>query len=184
MTDTSSRNTYWKRVVAKHGFTAEVVARFDSDALSQQLERELIAWFGRENLTNLTDGGEGCAGIVMSPETRKKLSYHASKPRGDAWVSSIRESRKNGGNGGVVKPGDKLPESWRNNIAAKKVGKLNPMYGKTGAAHPNSRKVKDNQSGDIYDSVKIAAEALGFKMKTLYNWLSGHRPNPTSLEFA
>lgn len=26
--------------------------------------------------------------------------------------------------------------------------------------------------------------AHGLKMKTLYNWLSGHRPNPTSLELA
>lgn len=65
-----------------------------------------------------------------------------------------------------------------------KLGALNPMYGKTGANHPNSRKVRDRESGATFDSVQIAAEQLGFKMKTLYNWLSGHRKNPTSLEFA
>ena len=68
--------------------------------------------------------------------------------------------------------------------AATKAGALNPMYGKTGSSHPMSRRVRDRASGVIYDSVKIAADAMGLKMKTLYNWLSGHRPNPTTLELA
>jgi hypothetical protein len=183
-TDTSSRNQYWRRIVAKHGRSLEIVARFETDALAQQCEREMIAWYGRANLANLTDGGDGCAGIIVSAQARQKLSEHAKKPRGDAWVRAIRAARKNGGNGGVVKAGDKLPESWRKNIAATKIGTLNPMHGKTGAAHPNSRKVRDVSTGAVYDSVQIAADALGFKMKTLYNWLSGHRKNPTTLELA
>ncbi len=117
-------------------------------------------------------------------DARRKLSEHAKKPRGEAWVASMRAARKNGGNGDVVKTGDKLPESWRKNIAAAKIGALNPMHGKTGPAHPNSRKVRDAATGALYDSVLLAAEAHGFKMKTLYNWLSGHRPNPTTLELA
>ena len=44
--------------------------------------------------------------------------------------------------------------------------------------------MRDRESGATFDSVQIAAEKLGYKMKTLYNWLSGHRKNPTSLEFA
>ena len=182
--DTASRNQYWKNVVAKHGRTVEIVAYFETDALAQQCERDMIAWFGRDALVNMTDGGDGCAGIVMSEEARQKLSEHAKKPRSDAWVRSIRISRKGGGNGGVVKAGDKLPESWKKNIAAKKIGALNPMHGKTGQDHPNSRKVRDTVSGEVFDSVLIASEAHGHKMKTLYNWLSGHRKNPTKLEFA
>ena len=49
---------------------------------------------------------------------------------------------------------------------------------------PTSRKVHDKISGATYDSVLIAATTHGHKMKTLYNWLSGHRPNHTALEFA
>lgn len=183
-TDTASRNQYWQNIVAKHGRTVEVVAHFETDALAQQCERDMIAWYGRQSLANLTDGGDGCAGIVMSQEARCKLSAHAKKPRGEAWVKSIRAARKNGGNGGVVKHGDKLPEAWVKNLAAAKVGTKNPMHGKTGALHPNSRRVRDRDSGAVYDSVQIAADAHGFKMKTLYNWLSGHRPNPTTLELA
>lgn len=183
MLDQGSRNQHWKRIVAKHGFTAEVVASFETDALSQQCERDLISWYGRGVLANLTDGGDGCAGIVASAETRRKLSDLAKKPRSEAWVLSIRKARKCGGNGGVIKVGDRLPASWRANIAATKIGSRNPMYGVTGADHPNSRMVRDRESGATFDSVKIAAESFGYKMKTLYNWLSGHRKNPTSLEF-
>ena len=178
------RNQHWQAVVAKHGLTVEVALHFETDALAQQCECDLISWYGRAVLTNMTDGGDGCFGLVPSDEARAKLSALASRPRSDAWVKSIRAARAGGGNGGVVKHGDKLPASWRASIAATKVGALNPMYGKTGAAHPNSRRVRDRASGATYDSVQLAADALGYKMKTLYNWLSGHRPNPTTLELA
>ncbi len=178
------RNRHWQAIVAKHGVVVEVVQHFETDALAQQCERDLIAWYGRAALANMTDGGDGCAGLVPSAETRAKLSALAAKPRSDAWVRSIRAARAGGGNGGVVKTGDRLPAEWRASIAAAKIGARNPMHGKTGAAHPMSRKVRDRTSGAIYDSVQIAADALGFKMKTLYNWLSGHRPNPTTLELA
>ena len=85
--------------------------------------------------------------------------------------------------GGAGNVGIKDRPETRLKKSVSKIGTLNPMHGKTGAAHPMSRKVRDCSSGEIYDSVLIAAESQGHKMKTLYNWLSGHRPNPTTLEF-
>jgi hypothetical protein len=164
--------------------TAEVVAHFETDALAQQHERELIAFYGRKFLCNMTDGGDGCAGIDPSPEARRKLSDAAKRPRSDAWIQAIRASRKGGGNGGVVRLGDKLPEWWRERIAATKIGDKNPMFGKTGARHPQSRAVVDCATGVTYPSVSAAADATGTKMKSLYNMLSGHRSNSTSLRFA
>lgn len=181
-TERSSRNRHWQAIVAKHGLTVELVAHFETDALSQQMERDLIAWYGRENLANMTDGGDGCAGIIPSKETREKLSQHASKPRSAAWVKSIRAARAGGGNGGVVQRGDKLPDAWRESIAAAKIGAANPMFGRTGAAHPNSRKVRDRHTGAEYPSVTAAAQAAGVPMKSLHNMLTGHRPNTTSME--
>lgn len=86
--------------------------------------------------------------------------------------------------GGKGAPGLKDSIETRRRKAESKFGDKNPMFGKIGSDHPNSRKVIDRSTGVIYDSVQIASERLGFKMKTLYNWLSGHRRNPTSLEFA
>ena len=102
----------------------------------------------------------------------------------------IAEYRSNGSPlvnicaGGPGMFGAKDSPEVRKKKSVTKIGSLNPMYGKTGGKHPNSRKVIDRSTGVIYDSVQIAADSLGHKMKTLYNWLSGHRPNPTSLEFA
>lgn len=181
--ESSSRNQHWRNVVAKHGRTIEVVARFETDALAQQCERDLIAWFGRSALVNMTDGGDGRAGLIASESTRQKLSAHAKKPRNDAWVKSIRKARAGGGNGGVVKTGDKLPDAWRKNIAATKVGALNPMHGRTGDAHPRSRRVVD-ADGTVYPSVTAAARALGTRMQTLHNMLTGFRPNNSTMRFA
>lgn len=180
---TDRRNRYWQAVVAKHGLVVEIVQRFESDALAQQCERDLIAWYGRAALANLTDGGDGCAGLVPSAETRAKLSAQAAKPRTDAWVRSIRAARSGGGNGGVVKHGDRLPEEWRASIAAAKIGERNPMYGRTGAAHHGSRRVVCT-SGVEYPSVTAAAHAAGMRMKTLHNMLTGFRPNSTTMRFA
>lgn len=86
--------------------------------------------------------------------------------------------------GGPGMPGAKDSDEVRMKKSVTKIGNLNPMYGVTGASHPNSRKVINKESGQVYDSVSIAADALGVKMKTLYNWLSGHRKKPFPVEFA
>jgi hypothetical protein len=177
------RNTHWQAVAAKHGVVVEVVQHFETDALAQQCERDLIAWYGRAALVNMTDGGDGCAGLVPSAQARAKLSALASRPRTEAWVQSMRAARKGGGNGGVVKAGDKLPEEWKRSLAAAKVGERNPMHGRTGAAHPTSRRVVC-ASGAEYPSVTAAARALGLRMQTLHNMLTGFRPNSTTMRFA
>jgi hypothetical protein len=177
------RNPYWQAVAAKHGVVIEIAAHFETDALACECERELIAWYGRDNLTNLTDGGEGSVGVVMTDETRAKLSVLARAPRSQAWVDSMRAARAGGGNGGVVKAGDKLPGWWKDRIAAAKVGELNPQHGKRGLYSTRSRAVANTGYGYVFASVSEAADFLGIKMKTLYNMLSGHRPNPYQLEF-
>lgn len=187
------RSKFWQAVVAKHGLVVEILESFQTEEDAFEMERQLIALHKRRSdggtLCNMTLGGEGHLGLTASPEMRAKLSAAFSGEKHPNWgkklsaetclkkSASLKASQHN-------LRGKKLPDWWKARIAATKVGELNPMYGKTGAKHPNSRKVRDIETGSIYDSVLIAADAKGYKMKTLYNWLSGHRPNPTSLEFA
>lgn len=63
------RNVYWKRVEAKHGFSAHILYDGLSEAEAHDLERKIIDAYGRENLCNLTDGGEG----VSNPSDSARL---------------------------------------------------------------------------------------------------------------
>lgn len=183
------RNKWWHAVAGKHGYSVEIVAWLVSDVDAQALEISLIAQYGRSDtcggtLVNLTDGGDGHAGIVTTDALRKTRSENASKPRTVKWAEAIRAARKNGGNGGVVKTGDVLPQKWKDNIAATKIGASNPMYGRCGEAHPNRRPVVDTTTGTQYPTTTAAARAIGVRMQTLHNMLTGFRQNSTSLRFA
>lgn len=173
----------WCDAVAAHGLVVEVVACCAEDAEAQRLEMQLIEAIGRRDigagpLINLTDGGDGHAGIVVSDELRAKRSQNSRGPRSEAWVKSIRAARKNGGNGGVVRRGDKLPESWVKSLADAKRGERNPYFGKPTAV---SKKVVNTKTGAVYDSIARAAAAEGVVAKTLYQYLDGTRPNRTAL---
>jgi len=69
-----SRNKHWKHIVAKHGYNVVIVQRDLTEGQSLELEVMLIADIGKENLCNLTDGGEGVSGLVHSEEHRRKNS--------------------------------------------------------------------------------------------------------------
>ena len=187
--DRAGRSTWWHATVAKHGLVTEMIQHYATDSQSKAFERSLIAFYGRQNtktgcLINLTDGGDGSAGIIASAATRAKRSEHARRPRSVEWIQAVRVARKNGGNGGVVKKGDVLPDSWRRAISRGQRGPNNFMRGRTGVLAPNRRDVVDTQTGVKYPTVLLAAESCNLKMKTLYNMLSGHRPNMTALRFS
>lgn len=179
------KNKHWMHMVAKYGLVVEIVASCRTDEDAQHVEITLIALIGRADLgagplINRTNGGDGHAGIIASDELRAKRRQRAQGNRSDKWVAAIRVSRKNGGNGGVVKQGDKLPEAWINNLAKAKVGSLNPNYGQPS---PRRRAVIDRDSGMVYPSISAAALATGRRLGTVHAWLTGRlKTNPTSLE--
>jgi len=120
--------------------------------------------------------------IVFSSDDRGE----AFKKEKELVDSYGRESFNNGllvnecaGRDGA--PGQPNSEMTKLKKSIRQRGRHNSMYGRRGCGL--SRRVVDSRSGVIYRSVSEAAEQCGFKMKTLYNWLSGHRKNPTYLRF-
>lgn len=73
------RSAWWKKIVAKHGFTVHRIYEnlTENDALS--LEASLIEAHGRENLCNLTDGGEGGLSGYTHTQEYKDFMGHARK---------------------------------------------------------------------------------------------------------
>ena len=51
----------------------ELLLETDDEQEALNKEVEMIAFYGRENLTNLTDGGEGSSGFKHSQESKEKL---------------------------------------------------------------------------------------------------------------
>lgn len=78
-----SRNKFWKVVEKKHGFIVEIFMDNLQEWYALELERELICQYGRRNngtgvLTNITDGGEGVAGLEHTLENKLKASLRSS----------------------------------------------------------------------------------------------------------
>lgn len=116
-----------------------------------------------------------------------------SDDRADAFareVALIAELRAAGeplvnmATGGPGMPGVKDPAEVRRKKAVTKMGALNPMFGRTGAAHPNAKPVRDRTTGALYPSVTAAAKAAGLSIQGLHNMLTGHRHNTSAMEFA
>jgi len=85
------RSEWWKRVVNKYGYEVKILHDNLSNDLANRLEMQLIKEYGRKNLgtgclINLTDGGDGMAGLVITEEHRKNNS-NALKAMGDKHPS-------------------------------------------------------------------------------------------------
>lgn len=59
-------------------FSASIVFQTDVEPESFKEEKRLIAYYGRNNLTNCTDGGEGMSGWIVTAECRKNTSERLS----------------------------------------------------------------------------------------------------------
>lgn len=118
-----NRSSYWHRVVEKYGFTAHIVIRFLNEACALSFEKALIKHYGRPNLCNLTDGGDGVSGLVFTEQHRAKISATKS---------------------GV--PGKPMSEENKARVSERMSGKNNHWYGKT-FSEDHKRKLSETLSG-------------------------------------
>jgi hypothetical protein len=121
----SARNRHWHHVANKHGFTAHIVEDGLQEWAAFELERDLIALYGRQDvgmgrLVNYTDGGEGSSGTVQSEETRqKKIAMRLGKAIPDDIKLRIAESNRR------TKSNPEVKQKARDRI----MGDKNPMFG-------------------------------------------------------
>lgn len=92
--DNSKRLKHWKNTVKKHGLIVEIVHHGLQEWAAFEIERELIAFYGRHdlglgNLVNLSDGGEGPSN--PSDQIRKLL---ADAQRGRVYSDEAREKMR------------------------------------------------------------------------------------------
>lgn len=78
----AGRSKHWHRIVEKHGKAVRIAKSNMSEPCAFTLERALIATYGRSNLCNQTDGGEGTSGRIISDAHKAKCaaSNKGTKP--------------------------------------------------------------------------------------------------------
>lgn len=86
----SQRNEMWNYIVAKTDYEVEIMFEDVSWSFCKEKEIELISLYGRKDLRtgtlcNMTSGGEGVAGNVVSEETKQKMSIAKKKNPTKYW---------------------------------------------------------------------------------------------------
>lgn len=90
----AKRSNYWNRLVNKYGFTAQIVMRFNNEKCAFSFECALIKFYGRENLCNMTQGGEGLSGYNVTEETKEKISASLSGCNHRLWGKKQTQEMK------------------------------------------------------------------------------------------
>lgn len=101
------RSLYWQRIVSKYGYRIEIIMDDLTWEQAVEKEKEFIKLYGRKDkkqgpLANLTDGGEGMLGFIVSEKTKNKLSADRKGicPRPAGWkmpqsgIEKMRASNK------------------------------------------------------------------------------------------
>ena len=133
LNQSKGRNQYWHRVVAKHGFIAEYIAKNIDEELAFLAEIECIDVYKRRDiqLVNATDGGEGATGYKHTAE--HKASMKGNKNGSVSWGMTFKdkkhtkESRQKMSNsriGNKNKAGTTLSEESKAKISSAMKGKI------------------------------------------------------------
>ena len=132
-TQKKGRNEYWHRVVAKHGFVAEIIVGDLDEELAFLAEMEAIDQARKLgiSLVNYTDGGEGSTGYKHTEEHKRKMLNNTywqlvktngfkGKTHSDKQKQKWTESRK-----GTPSPrrGVKLSDETKDKIRQARVNK-------------------------------------------------------------
>ena len=168
-----SRNTLWKKIVANTDYEVDILFDDITEEEARKKEIEFIKLYGRIDqktgtLSNFTDGGEG---IINPPP-------HVIEERRKRWTGNKF------GLGNKYNLGRHLTEEIKLKISISKKGCDSQMKGekhsdearekmRKNTARAMSRKVIDNSTGIIYNSITDAAAYLNIKQRNLARYLRG-----------
>jgi hypothetical protein len=169
------RKQHWKSIVNKHGYVVEILHDNLDWQQACKIEIQLISEIGRKDLgmgplVNLTNGGEGTPGRIVSKETRQLLKEkQTGKTYGDETKQKLSLQKK-----GVPKPlgfgkiisklqqerggffqGKKHTDESKKKTSEKVAGEKNPFYGKK-----HTKEVVLGMSGPNSTTSKFTAEQV------------------------
>jgi hypothetical protein len=185
------RNEIWAHIFNKTEIDVEIIIDNVSWGDACEIEKKLINEHGRINnktgqLANMTDGGEGTFGKILSEETkyllgkgnRGKKRTEESKLRQSQSMKGVKKTETHRLKLKIYRQGKKWDDDVKRKISERKIGKPSWNKGikfseeskikmsnskkgkKTGGANPKSKKVINMDSGEIFNTLKEAAESI------------------------
>lgn len=166
--DTTNRNKFWRNVVNKTDYKVEII--FDNITWEEAKRKEirLIKLYGRRDLkqgslVNLTNGGDGSVGGVLSEEHKQKISnFQLGRVKSEETRKKLSLKHK----------GKKLSEEHIKNMSKSRKGLIVANHEKP---------VICTKTGQIFRSIKVAAPYSGFSKSFLAAMLRGEKENKTTL---
>ena len=153
--DKKNRNVIWHRIVSKTNYEVEILLDDLTWEEANEKEIEFINLYGRSNikkgcLCNLTDGGGGTLGIVMSEETRRKMSQ---KVFTEETRRKISKANSGEGNAFYGKP---LPEYIRIKLSESQKGEKSSWWGRK-HTEETKKKMSEKAMG-LKKGIKLSEE--------------------------
>ena len=162
--DKNRRTQYWKRIVEKVGYSVNIIHKDIDYEEAKNIEILLIEKYGRKdlgtgNLVNMTDGGDGCLGVIVSEETRQKLAKLATgRTFSEETRQKMSKERIGEKNSFFGKTHSEEAKQKIGELAKERIGEKNSFFGKT---HSEEAKQKIGNS-----SKERIGEKNGFFGKT------------------
>jgi hypothetical protein len=209
-----SRNNIWQKIVNKTDYRVEIIMDGLTWEEACQKEIELIALYGRKDLnkgtlSNLTDGGDGALGVIVSKFTKEKMKesqkkkfengyqiWNKGKEYSDEHKLKLRENHCSKKEGFVSPKGMlgkkhneetlKKMSEWQKGLKRSEEEKrktsdgLKRLYA-NGYINPASKKVINIETNEIYNSAAECERKTGYKK--LHVKLSGERKNTTPFKY-
>lgn len=147
--DKRSRNKHWHHIANKVGYSVDIVAEGITWEEALNLEKQLIKTIGRKDLglgplVNMTEGGEGTLGRIMSEVTKQKRCGKKLSEETRQRISNAQKGKKR-----------KLHcEETRKKMADAKVGKKRPEH----SAKLKGRKQSDQTKQKLSEKLKGIAK--------------------------
>ncbi len=158
-----SRNDHWNKIVNKTDYEVEILFEHDDYDFIKEKEIEFIALHGRSDLglgtlCNLTNGGDGCLGLVHSDEAKLKMSIpNKGKIISEEQRRKVSEFQK----------GRVHSMESRRKMSEAAMGEKNHMYGKKISEETRQKKIKSAKRGSENVTSKLIDEDV-LKIRELY----------------
>lgn len=186
------RNKWWQNIVSKNNgeYKVEIIFECETELEVNTKEIEFIELYGRKDLgkgtlVNLTNGADGSIGVIVSKETRMKLSERFMGENHPNFGKKLSEETCNKKSESMKKSdknlkGKKLPNWWKEKIRQTKIGSNNPMFGKKS---PLAKAIIDIETGIVYHSIMEAAKSTPYQFQYISAMLNNKKPNKTNLRY-